>query len=131
MNMPTFKNIRFAYTLSLMLSLLFTPAISHASTLVRSNQTFCDTTKTICIKGTIRVDPNQGIARLNGRIKTKTRPGFLRITLYGYQEKRISVAYIQGRLDGKRSEIVNLKNGASQHTDTRWVLHRVEYLPTQ
>lgn len=104
---------------------------AQASSYLKSNQIFCDTTKTLCIKGSLSVHPNDGVAKLRGRVHKKTKPGFIRITLHGYKEKNTSVAYIQGRIDGKHSEIIDLKNGISVHNDTRWVLHRFEYLITQ
>lgn len=103
----------------------------QASSYLKSNEVFCDTTKTLCIKGSLSVHPNDGVARLRARVYKKTRPGFIRITLYGYKKKSHSIAYIQGRIEGKHSEIVDLKNGLSVNSDTRWVLHRFEYLATQ
>lgn len=113
---------------TLAIILWFIPQGSLASSLVKNNELFCDNSKTLCIKGTISVHPNKGTVHLRARVKGKTRPGYLRITLHGYQKNRTTVAYIQGRVRGKNSEIIDLKNGATQHSDTRWVMHRFEYL---
>ena len=120
-------NSRF-YTLLLLLHVAVASQYAQASSYLKKNSLFCDTTKILCIKGTLSVHPNDGIAILRGRVHKKTVPGFIRMTLHGYKEKNISVAYIQGRIDGKYSKIIDLKNGISVHNDTRWVLHRFEYL---
>ena len=91
--------------------------------------TICAYDKSICIKGVLMVDDASGLAILKGRVKKTTRPGYLRITLHGYEKKRIRKAYLQGRLEGKYSEIVHLKNSASHSSDAKWKIIRVEYLP--
>ncbi|MCK5881903.1 MAG: hypothetical protein KAG18_08500, partial [Sinobacterium sp.] len=91
--------------------------------------TICATDKSICIKGQLVVDDSSGLAILTGRVKKTTRPGYLRITLHGYEKNRIREAYVQGRLEGKYSEIVNMRNSASHSSDAKWKIIRVEYLP--
>lgn len=112
--------------LFLLISLLLWCAALHAET-VREGK-ICSDDKSLCINGILRVDSSKGLVTLVGRVRKTTRPGFIRITLHGYGETQIFVAYLQGRIDGKYSEVIDLKNGASHNSDTKWMVKRFEYL---
>ena len=92
------------------------------------NGKFCSDDGDLCIKAVLAVDDSRGLVTLNGRVTKSTREGYLKMTLYGYaDDDRVFVAYVQGRLKGKYSEIIDMQNGASRNSDTRWVLKRFSY----
>lgn len=113
----------------LLIYLMFLSAVLSAQTL--KNGKLCSDDQALCIQGVLRVDSSQGTATLTGRVSKTTRPGFIRITLHGYAEKQVFVAYIQGRIKGQYSEVVYLKNGASHHSDIQWKIKRFEYLAVE
>ena len=101
---------------------------SFAGQTLINNGVICADNHPICIKGSLRINDAKGLALLKGRVVKTTEPGFLRISLRGFTgDQRVFDAFIQGRLQGKYSEIVDLKNSASRHSDTVWQIISVDY----
>ncbi len=121
-----FKFMNKILPFNLLLLFALFPTASQADTI--KDGVICSYDKSICIDGVLSVDDASGLAKLRGRVKKTTRPGYLRIKLHGYEKNRVLEAYIQGRLKGKYSEVVNLKNSASHSSDAKWKIIRVEYL---
>jgi hypothetical protein len=105
-------------------------SLQVAADTVKSGK-FCSDDKSLCINALLFVDSSKGVVELNGRVARSTRPGFLRITLHGYSETQIYKAFVQGRLKGKYSEVIDFKNGASHSSDAVWKIKRFEYLPLE
>jgi hypothetical protein len=124
-----------AYTKDLAMRYLFAfllisfTSLSHAYTVEQG--LMCSDDGDICIDGLLKVDTAKGTVFLRGRVKSTTRPGYVRMTLHGYTEGKIFQAVVQGRLKGKYSEVVDLENGASHSDDAMWRLIRFEYLAVE
>ena len=114
---------------TLLLSLVLLLVANKLNADVIKDGRICSYDKSICIDAVIKVDDGSGLVTLNGRVLKTTRPGYLKIKLLGFEKNKVvREAYLQGRLEGKYSERVNLKNSASHSSDAKWKVKFVDYL---
>lgn len=101
---------------------------SQASQTVINSQRFCSDNGDLCLRGSITINTAKALAELNARVLKTTYPGYLRITLIGKTPSTTYQGFIQGNVEGKYSERLNFKNGASHSDEAVWEIYSFEYI---
>jgi len=89
----------------------------------------CDTHKVLCFRGTFSYESNPRLLQLRARVKTRSGPGLLRISLTGTNRLgHRRYAPFELRVRGTYSEIINHKM-IPDHPDVHnWEVQRVEFI---
>ena len=95
-------------TCSILLSLIATNGHTEERLYLRKNETFCDSSRVLCLYGSLTYQPNSRIVSLNARVQKQTGPGTLLIILSG--NNRLDMfrrTEIKLSIRGNYSEIIN------------------------
>jgi len=109
--------------------MLATSAIAADRLYLKKNEVFCDTSKKLCLYGSITYRVNARIVSLNARVQKQTGPGDIYMILSGrnrqYDLRRTEIRI---RIRGTHSEIIDYKMRPDAPDVSEWNLSLFEFV---